>query len=255
MFFDCSEAQNVTWQAGLFDTDIADNPSTRIADELSQSFTGRVTWLPWYDECTDGRGLLHTGAACSFRHPFHRTRTFSTLVDEHIGITYINTGALSLNDYQVFGLEAATVYGPLSLQSEYFLVQADPTAADASDMTFPSFYVSVSYFLTGENRRYRRDLGVFDRTRPFEDFFRVRAEDGTVYSGMGAWEVAFRYDYIDVGDAGPSAGMCAAQTFGVNWYLNPYTRLMWNYVHADTHKYYTDSGSLDAFLMRFQIDF
>ncbi len=30
---------------------------------------------------------------------------------------------------------------------------------------------------------------------------------------------------------------------------------MLNYVHADTHKYYTDAGTLDAFLTRFQIDF
>ena len=255
MFFDWTADQNMTWQAGVFDTDIVDNPATRIADELSQSFTARVTWLPWYDECTEGRGLLHTGAAYSYRHPYHHSRTFSTLADEPIGIAYINTGALSLADYQLAGLEAATVYGPLSVQSECFIVRADPTAAGASDMTFTSFYVTVSYFLTGEHRRYRRDAAIFDRVRPFEDFFHLRAEDGAAYTGKGAWELAVRYDYIDVGDAGPSAGMCAAETCGVNWYLNAYTRVMWNYVHAQTHKDYTDSGDLDAFMMRFQIDF
>ncbi len=255
MLFIWTESQRVTWQAGMFDTDIGDSPATRIADELAQSFTGRVTWLPWYDECTEGRGLLHTGAAYSYRHPYHQARTLSTLVDEHIGIAYINTGPLSLNDYQLFALEAATVYGPLSVQSESFVVRADPTMADASEMTFHSCYVTVSYFLTGEHRRYRRDLAVFDRIKPFEDFFRVQAEDGQVYTGLGAWEVAFRYDYIDVGDAGPSAGMCAAQTYGVNWYLNPYTRVMWNYVHANPHRDHTAAGSLDAFQMWFQIDF
>jgi phosphate-selective porin OprO/OprP len=255
MIFDWSADQNVTWQAGVFDTDIADNPVLRTADELSQSVTGRVTWLPWYDACTEGRGLLHTGAAYSYRRPYHHTRTFSTLADEPVGIPYINTGALNLSDYQLVGLEAATVYGPLSVQSEYFLVGANPAAAGASDMTFTSFYVTVSYFLTGEHRRYRRDMGVFDRVRPLEDFFRVRAEDGAVYTGKGAWELAFRYDYIDVGDAGPNAGMCAAQTLGVNWYLNAYTRTMWDYVHAETHKYYADAGAMDAFMMRFQIDF
>jgi phosphate-selective porin OprO/OprP len=255
MFFDWNEDRGITWQAGMFDTDIADNPSTRTADELSQSFTGRVTWTPWYDECTEGRGLLHTGASYSYRHPYHNSRTFSTRADEHIGITYINTGALSLNDYQLLGLEAATVYGPLSIQSEYFHVAADPTAAGAADMSFNAFYVTVSYFLTGEHRRYKREMAVFDRVKPFENFFRVRAEDNCIYTGKGAWELAFRYDYIDVGDAGPTAGMCATQTYGINWYLNPYTRMMFDFVHADTHRNYTDSGSLDAFLTRFQIDF
>jgi phosphate-selective porin OprO/OprP len=255
MLFDWDEDRCLTWQAGMFDTDIADNPSTRAADELSQSFTGRVTWAPWYDVCTDGRGLLHTGGSYSYRHPYHNSRTFSSRADEHIGISYINTGALSLSDYQVFACEAALVYGPFSIQSEYFHVLADPTAAGRDDMHFNAAYVTVSYFLTGEHRPYRRDMGVFDRVKPFENFFRVRAEDGCVYTGKGAWELAYRFDYCDVGEAGPTAGMVGSSTYGVNWYLNPYTRMMFNYVHADTHRNYTDAGSLDAFLTRFQIDF
>jgi phosphate-selective porin OprO/OprP len=256
MFFDWTEAKHMTWQLGMFDTDIADNPSTRTADELAQSVTGRVTWLPWYDECTDGRGLLHTGAAYSYRHPYHNSRTFSGRADEHIGLTYINTGALSLADYQLYGLESAFVYGPLSVQSEYFHVQADPTAAGTKDMQFNAFYVTVSYFLTGEHRPYRRELGVFDRIKPFENFFRVRAEDGCIYTGKGAWELAYRYDYCDVGDVGrANASLVGASTYGVNWYLNPYTRMMFNYVHGDMNKSYADAGTLDAFLTRFQIDF
>jgi phosphate-selective porin OprO/OprP len=255
MFFDWTEEKRATWQIGMFDTDIADNPAARTADELAQSVTARVTWLPWYDEATDGRGLLHTGAAYSYRHPYHNSRTFSGRTDEHIGLSYINTGALSLSDYQLFGLESALVYGPLSVQSEYFMVQADPTAAAADDMQFNAFYFTVSYFLTGEHRPYRREQGVFDRIKPFENFFRLRAEDGCVYTGKGAWEVAYRYDYCDVGEAGPTAGLVGSSTYGVNWYLNPYTRMMFNYVHADTHRNYADAGTLDAFLTRFQIDF
>ena len=58
----------------------------------------------------------------------------------------------------------------------------------------------MSYFLTGENRPYNRKMGVFDRVKPYEDFFRVRTCDGNVATGRGAWEVAYRFSYIDMLD-------------------------------------------------------
>lgn len=254
MFFDWNEDERMTWAAGMFDTDIGDVPAQRIADELAQSFTGRVTWLPWYDECTEGRGLLHTGASYSYRHAFHHQRQFRTGADEHIGPFIVDTGVLEIADYQIAGAEMALVYGPFSIQSEYMLVLTEP-APGIADQRFDAFYVQASYFLTGEHRPYRRRAGVFDRTSPLENFFRVRAEDGCIYTGKGAWEVAYRFDYIDVSQANPAAGLAATQTLGLNWYLSPYSRVMWNYVHAEPHKYYTDAGTIDALLMRFQVDF
>ncbi|MEM7355416.1 MAG: porin, partial [Acidobacteriota bacterium] len=40
-------------------------------------------------------------------------------------------------------------------------------------------------------------------------------------------------------------------TLGVNWYLNPATRLMINLVHADVD----NVGEADFFLVRWQVDF
>ncbi len=45
-------------------------------------------------------------------------------------------------------------------------------------------------------------------------------------------------------------------TVGVNWYLNPNTRLMFNYIAADlTPTSPGDDGQTDIFLVRWQIAF
>jgi phosphate-selective porin OprO/OprP len=103
---------------------------------------------------------------------------------------------------------------------------------------------------------------VFDRVRPYENFFRVRTCDDDVQTGIGAWEVAYRFSYIDAldGMTAKGAGRAADHTFGVNWYLNPFTRIMFNYVHSqDTYNIATattvSGGSMDIFEMRFAMDF
>jgi len=69
--------------------------------------------------------------------------------------------------------------------------------------------------------------------KPFTNFFRVRTEDCDVETGWGAWEVAWRWDYVDMYDAAgahtPTVanngfstigwGRANAQTIGLNWYL------------------------------------
>jgi len=45
-------------------------------------------------------------------------------------------------------------------------------------------------------------------------------------------------------------------TLGINWELNPVSRVMYNYVHADfTSGTGTDSGTLNSNVIRFQVDF
>ena len=166
-----------------------------------------------------------------------------------------------LNDLQVADAETAFVYGPLSIQSELFAATADNQKGPSNQ--FYGGYAFVSYFLTGENRPYNRKMGVFDRVRPYEDFFRVRTCDGNVCTGHGAWEVAYRFSYIDMMDGltTKGAGMATDHTLGLNWYLNPFTRVMFNYVHSiDTYNTAATinrvtGGNLDIFETRVAIDF
>jgi phosphate-selective porin OprO and OprP len=256
---DNSADERMTWSAGLFQTDLGASPPVRNFDDLACQFTARFTCLPWYDEATEGRGLLHVGVGYYYADAFHDTKTFAAKSNSAFGPIIVSTGELAVDDWQCLNLELAWVYGSWSVQSECFGALVDPKAAGQSDGWIGGCYVMTSFFLTGEHRPYNRKTGVFDRVRPLDNFFRVRTDDGSTTTGSGAWETLYRFDYADVYDAPTSdsniLGRASTHTLGVNWYLTPYARVMWNYIHADPTRNHMDAGNLDAFTMRCQIDF
>ena len=70
-------------------------------------------------------------------------------------------------------------------------------------------------------------------------------------SKLGAWELAVRYSTLDLADGTVSGGEIDSVNVTLNWLLNAATRLMASYVDGDAG----DGGSLDALLVRFQIEF
>jgi len=253
MAFDHSENERMTWAIGAFISENDDDPPIFRDDDGGTALTMRYTCLPWYDEATEGRGLLHLGLAYSYRDMADDTVSFRERPEAHLGSRVVDTGTITgVPNYQQLGLEAAFVYGPWSVQSEYMAAFVDRTAA--TDVDFNGFYVYTSYFLTGENRNYKRTAGTFDRIKPYENFFRVRTEDGSVRTGWGAWEIGYRFSTLDLNDTGVAGGNVSDHTIGLNWYLNPYTRLMFNYVNSDLRSGGT-TGNMNIFETRAQIDF
>jgi phosphate-selective porin OprO/OprP len=295
MTFGCTESERATYAIGAFVTDMVDNPPlfgrngvpgtapsvlpsgvTNYDDQPQASATMRATCLPWYDEATQGRGLWHAGIAYSYRATEGYLNgagqsvvaNYQVRPEAHLAPVILSTSGLRAVDTQIMGVETAFVYGPFSAQAEYFYDYVDrPAAAGLSDVTFSGCYVYVSYFLTGENRPYNRKLGYFDRVKPFTNFFRVRTCDNDVQTGWGAWELAYRWSYADMLDGIPAAqrtvgmGRASDQTVGLNWYLNPYCRLMWNYVLTDFDRVQTAGAApitgqtMNTFEMRGQFDF
>lgn len=233
MAFNHTENERLTWAIGAFRNELENGaePPRRFDDDGGTALTMRCTFLPWYDEATEGRGLLHLGTGYSYRDLDDDTYRFRARPESHIAPYVVDTGNIAnVPDVQLFNAEAALVYGPLSVQSEYF--HAEVTREGFADPAFDGGYVFVSYFLTGEHRMYDRTKGVFTRTKPFENFFLVRTCDGRLACGKGAWEVLYRYSYMDLNDAGIHGGLISDHTIGLNWWLNPYTRMMWNYVNS-----------------------
>lgn len=259
-----TENERATWQFGVFaagqDTPPYITEDSAVAGDGTAG-AARATWTPWYDEATAGRGLLHLG--CGYRYidltsSTQRVRARPEVavgpyvVDTRIGGVDTLTGVQNL---QTVVPEVAFVYGPFSVQAEYFAAQYTRDEGLTNPM-FRGGYIFASYFLTGENRGYDRKIGRFDRVKPYTNFFRVRTTDGSIETGKGAWEVAYRYSWIDLDEGGILGGIAADHTIGLNWYLNPYTRMMLDYVHSNVSSQNNGPNTyIDVVMMRAQFDF
>lgn len=220
----------------------------------------RVTWVPWYD-CNCECKRFHIGASYA-SYSDMKGRRFRARPPAHLASRYVDTGTISdIEDYTTLGIEAALVYGPLRIQAEYMTTEVD--SASAGDPTFSGWYVFASYFLTGECANYKK--GTFSRVKPCCNFL-----DNDCCC-TGAWELAVRYEGIDLSDGAFDGGEMTALTVGVNWYLNPNTRVMFNYWtatidgtpagfdsnpdFAGTQTVTFNDDDISGFGVRFQVDF
>jgi phosphate-selective porin OprO and OprP len=135
--------------------------------------------------------------------------------------------------------------------------------------TYDGWYVDASLFLTGETRPYKE--GRFDRVKV------KNPVSWTKGGGWGAWQIAGRYDVLDLSDSAfnnaaspvgisnftggcsnqrlginratdpetgpanpPRLPLCGDQEtwiVGVNWYLTDYSRIMFNYMQTELSDY------------------
>lgn len=157
---------------------------------------------------------------------------------------YVDTGIVTTHSYQLLGGELAGNWGPLLIQ--YELVYAFLNQEEGPALTFPGSSLEVAYVLTGEHHSYRKQAGSYARVIPKKPF-------GS--GGSGAWEIAGRCSHIDLSDENIQGGKLTDFTFGLNWYLNRFTKLQANYIHAILDRGTADNGHSNIAAIRAQIDF
>ena len=91
---------------------------------------------------------------------------------------------------------------------------------------FQAVTAEAGFFLTGESLGYDRETGTFGRVIPCSN---ARWRRGCGLEGLGAWQVVARYSYLDLNDKGIEGGRVHDLTLGLNWFLNPNAKIMWNY--------------------------
>jgi len=217
----CADTR-VAWAAGVFrDADNFGN-DTGNARSGEYNFTARVTGRPWIDQ--ERNRYLHVGVAGSERTPSGDTVQFRAHPELHLAPYLVDTGKIEASKVRLLEGESAFVSGPFHCEAEYYLTFVDGTGS-GFDATFQGWSAQGGWFLTGESRPYKTENGTFGRVSPKKNF------DGT--GGAGAWEVVARVDSINLNDAQADGGHMQTVSAGVNWYLNPNTRVMLDWVHAD----------------------
>ncbi|HMW19374.1 MAG TPA: porin [Nitrosomonas sp.] len=253
---------------------------------------GRVSGRPWMEDDTK---FMHVGISAGHTEVNTQYRADGTMVGEgQIGggggmsffafpgtnvdrTNILNTGNLStgaLNDpnrrqvtsYDRYGAEGWFVYGPFSAQAEYLRTNINGVGYDGEHLT--GYYGFISYFLTGESKSYHVRNGAANRLKPRKPFH----WDG---SGLGAWEIAAGYDYIDMNSGAIKGGEMDMFRFGLNWYPHSNVKFQSNIIHvfnintagtpitntngysggagARTHGW--NNGDLSAFLTQITVDF
>ena len=207
-------------------------PVTATPDE-SWGINGRATWEPIFDT---GK-IVHLGVS-----GFYRTALKSGDVEDAVRFSdrpnirvdngnIADSGVISgVESLRYLGAEAAGVFGPLTVAGEAGRIWLDRPSLPNEHFT--GYYAFASYFLTGETRPFRG--GNFDRVRPFEELGK---------DGLGAFEVALRYDHLDLENTPVLARVgndATSVTLGLNWYFNPYAKLMFNWV-----RFWGDNTPLD----------
>ncbi len=279
-FHDTNEDITLTWASSVYGSE-TDAWGNTFGNKGYGSST-RITGIPVFED--DGKRVMHFGFdycltvpgpnGVIYRNTPEMGGLFGSSSSQVVpggntggGISgdtpfVYNTGALFFNQSNMFNVEYAGVLNHLHWQSEltYNVMNFGGTTA-----CIPAAYAQAAYLLTGEVRPYNKVAGVLGRIKPLCPF----GECG----GMGAWEVAARYSYIDTNPVGkfgtvnafspaqtgpggviPFGGAVNDVTMGVNWYLNTYTKVQFNYIIANVNRGGV-SSVVDVLAVRAQLDF
>ncbi|MCP4259706.1 MAG: hypothetical protein GY774_19675, partial [Planctomycetes bacterium] len=243
----------INWAAGFFLNTGSFGTLGEVTDQISEAngfdLTARISGIPLYQQA--GRKLLHLGL--SYVHGFRtgddiqsRARPESRLTDDRL----VDTGTFPADSTYRIGTDLAIVSGPLSFQGEFIYTLTD--ADTVGDPEFWGGYAYLSYFITGEHRKYNRSKGVF---YPDDEELRFRPRKGE----WGAWELGLRYSYVDLNDGPIYGGREGNVTAGLNWYHRKNIRVMLNYINANVkgraNPPSVENGTADILQARFQIVF
>lgn len=203
-----TQGTNWTTSIGAFG-DAADESGL---NEGGWSINARAAFAPLLEEW----GVLHFGAASYYQEKDDGVLRLSgqpeVSVDNRM---LVSTGDLPLDHARFIGLEAAGMLGAFAATAEWgHLTVARP---DLDSLSFDGGAVSFSHLLSGERQQYRGDLGAFTNIEPVRHLGN---------GGVGTWEVAMRYSWLDLRDQDIEGGVQRNITLALNWYFLPGARLL-----------------------------
>lgn len=175
---------------------------------------GRATWAP----ILGSEEVLHLGGWYSHENLNEGSADLKASANyagrRGPGLTIATTPGSSANQVDAWGLELAGLYGPAFVQAEYASASfGQPLGADQD---VEAWYVQGSVMLNGGRKVYKAGNGVFGSPK---------------VGGAGLWELTARFDHIENRDLANVEA--ESWILGLNYYLNPNLRLMFNYTRGE----------------------
>jgi len=203
-----------------------------------KEFAGYVNARPFGESCGGWLQHLNVGVSTMFgdnnQAPIPNTlrTSVATIGNAVNGIPFLtfNPGVTEQGMHAFYSAHAAYYQGSLSWISEIAGGHQGYSLGGVNqDINVHSYYTQVGYFITGEQVTMR------NVPKPINDF-----DPGC--GGWGAWELAYRYNYLSLGDnvftggyANPAlwSNNVATNDIGMNWYPNQWVKIMWTWEHAN----------------------
>ncbi len=203
---------NYSWAVGLFEQGEDENGAAM------RDIGGRVTFAP----IAEKNQVVHLGAAflqSDIDSANPTTQKFENRLAVHTADKIKFADSIDAEDHSQYGLEAAWMTGPFSIQSEYVSSTWEDAAGD--EVEYTGYYAQATWSLTGESRSYKAKKGYFDKIKPA--------------GANGAWELVAKIEHgeVDDGRAGMEGNEFDNITVGVNWYANKNVRVSVNYVMSE----------------------
>jgi phosphate-selective porin OprO/OprP len=213
--------QRATWKLGFFTDGVGKDYGDATTDYGRAVL--RLTGLP-FCQLDSGTGhptkLLHLGASANILYSASSSVRYQSRPESHLAPYVIDTGDIDAKEALVIGSEAAWINGPFSVQGEF--LYSSVIKVNGEIPNFNGFYVSSSWFLTGESQPYDRAEGTFGRVIPKRNFTFGPG-------GWGAWEIGARYSFVNLDSADVRGGRLSMLMMGVNWHLHPNVKWRFNY--------------------------
>ena len=223
----------------------------------AKDLAARFVLAPFVSQKDSLLSGLNVGGAVTYGHEPKSKSIFGT---SPTGFQFFKAVDVRGDRMRVGG-HLAWFSGPYSLTGEYIYTSEErqklgKDQVDLSNFVTQGGYIGGTWLLSGETKIFNKP------NRPLLIFLDPTGK----MAGWGSWEVAARYETFSLDNAGGSGrpGALKRNTFeaarlGLNWYLNPWTRVSVEYLYSlyDDAKRSPRPGhhAVNSILSRVQVEF
>jgi phosphate-selective porin OprO/OprP len=203
-----------------------DSPSSDTNGDSPDSivYLTRATWNP----VKAGWGFIHTGAWYYYENISRGITSINNVpklaLDYNGNVRVSGSSIANPTQDRGKGFELGGTYRNFWMMNEYGRQKIDSSTADSVTRHGSSF--AAGWMITGEKPGFSSHSGTWQP---------VKVSSPVTSGGWGAFELAARVDHYDYHGA-PRGGLGRSYTVGLNWYLNDWSRLMFDYV-----RWYSDN--------------